>query len=252
MCALRAVLFDYGHTLADFRFAQENLLACYQEVRDILVARAYVEVPEASALVNDVSQQVASKIITSYENQELQELDMISLFDQALRGVGMQLPPELLRQIAEMEHRALISNIAAPEENLEVLRELKQHGLKLGLVSNATLLAEMMHEDIERLGIAAYMDKAVFSSEVGVRKPHPAIFKTVLDAVAVAPEEALFVGDRLHDDIGGAKRLGMKGVLTRQYRSEEVEASKVRPDHVIDRLPELLPYVTGLMERDVA
>jgi putative hydrolase of the HAD superfamily len=252
MCALRAVLFDYGHTLADFRFGQENLLACYEEVRDILVARAYVEVPEASALVNDVSRQVAAKIISSYENQELQELDLISLFDHALRAVGMQLPRELLRQIAEMEHRALIANIAAPEENLEVLRDLKQHGLKLGLVSNATLLAEMMHQDIERLGIASYMDKAVFSSEVGVRKPHPAIFRTVLEAVGVAPEEALFVGDRLHDDIWGAKQLGMKGVLTRQYRREEVEEVKVHPDHLIDRLPELVPYVMGLLERDVA
>jgi len=252
MCALRAVLFDFGHTLADFRFAQENLLACYQEVRAILVARAYVEVPEASALMDDVSRQVASKIITSYENQELQELDLISLFDHALRGVGMQLSRELLRQVAEMEHRALIANIAAPEENLEVLRELKQHGLKLGLVSNATLLAEMMHQDIERFGIAAYMDKAVFSSEVGVRKPHPAIFRTVLEGVAVAAEEAVFVGDRLHDDIGGAKQLGMKGVLTRQYRSEEIEAGKVQPDHVIDRLPELVPYVIGLMVREVA
>jgi putative hydrolase of the HAD superfamily len=164
----------------------------------------------------------------------------------------MQLPGDLLRQIAEMEHRALISNITAPEENLKVLRELKQQGLKLGLVSNATLLATLMHQDIERLGIAAYLHKAVFSSEIGVRKPHPAIFKTVLDGVGVAPEEALFVGDRLRDDVWGAKQLGMKGVLTRQYRREDLDAEKVHPDCVIDRLPDLVPYVATLLERDVA
>ncbi len=252
MAAIRAVLFDYGHTLADFHFAQENLLACYEEVRQMLVAQAYREVPEASALVSEVSRQVATKIITSYENQELQELDILSLFDQALRAVQVELPPDLVRQIAEMEHRALIANIMVPPENLEVLRELKARGLNLGLVSNATLLADLMHQDIERLGIAQYLDHAVFSSEAGVRKPHPAIFRRVLDALAVSPEEAAFVGDRLQDDIGGAQRLGMKGVLTRQYRQEEGEGAAVQPDHVIDRLPELVPYVLRLLERDVA
>ena len=43
-------------------------------------------------------------------------------------------------------------------------------------------------------------------------KPHPQIFKTALDALQVAPREAVFVGDRVPEDVAGAKRIGMRGV----------------------------------------
>jgi len=41
----------------------------------------------------------------------------------------------------------------------------------------------------------------------------------------------------VRDDIGGAKGVGMRAVLTREFRSEEPD--DVRPDAVIDRLSEL-------------
>jgi FMN phosphatase YigB (HAD superfamily) len=106
----------------------------------------------------------------------------------------------------------------------------------------------MMREDIERLGIAQFVDDAVFSAEIGVRKPHEAIFRKVLDAIDVDPPAAVFVGDRLRDDIAGAKALGMRGVLTQQYRQEEVGTYPVTPDLVIQRLPELTLWVASLLD----
>jgi putative hydrolase of the HAD superfamily len=182
---------------------------------------------------------VAQTIVDSYQAQELQELDIVALFDSALRAVGLELPREMVRQIAELEHRALLADISVPEEHLALLRRLRRSGLKLGLISNATLLPELMHQDIERFGVKQYMDCAVFSSEVGVRKPHPAIFKRVLEALSLPPQAALFVGDRVHDDIGGAKKLGMTTVLTRQYRQEDPNGGAVRPDHVVARLEDV-------------
>ena len=52
----------------------------------------------------------------------------------------------------------------------------------------------------------------IFSSEVGKRKPHPAIFERALPALRVAPERAIFVDDRLHEDVRGAAELGMTTV----------------------------------------
>lgn len=247
MATIRAVLFDLGHTLADFPFAEKNLLQCYQEVRTMLEAQAYRELPEAQSFVSDVSRQVARTITASYEQQELQELDMVTLFESALQAVGLSLPRNLVREIAVMEHRALLADISVPEENVEVLRALKKRGLKLGLVSNATLLPEMMHEDIERFGIKQLLDGAIFSSEAGVRKPHPAIFMKVLDALEVPPEEAVFVGDRVRDDIGGAKKVGMTAVLTRQYRQEDLDGAPLPPDHVVERLADVVPFAERLL-----
>jgi putative hydrolase of the HAD superfamily len=104
-----------------------------------------------------------------------------------------------------------------------------------------------MREDIERLGIMRYVDDAVFSAEIGVRKPHPAIFLKVLNELRVEPADAVFVGDRLRDDIGGAQGLGMRTVLTRQFRQEDVSGDGIQPDRVIGALPELLGYVRELM-----
>ena len=96
------------------------------------------------------------------------------------------------------------------------------------------------------------MDAIVTSSQVGVRKPHPDIFRRILGELGVAPEEAVFVGDKLREDVYGPKDAGMRAVLTRQFRTEDVDPAKGEPDAVIDSLVELLPYLASLEEDTAA
>jgi FMN phosphatase YigB (HAD superfamily) len=109
--------------------------------------------------------------------------------------------------------------------------------LKLGLVSNVSQLPELLHRDIKAFGIARFLDGVAFSSEIGVRKPRPQIFEHVLDQIGSKPIDAVFVGDRLVDDIAGAQAVGMRAVLTRQYRQEEPDS--IAPDAVIEHISEL-------------
>jgi putative hydrolase of the HAD superfamily len=51
------------------------------------------------------------------------------------------------------------------------------------------------------------------SALVGVEKPDPAIFRAALDALGVAPGEALYVGDLYDVDVVGARAAGMEAVL---------------------------------------
>ena len=74
---------------------------------------------------------------------------------------------------------------------------------------------------------------------MGYRKPHASLFLRALEELGVAPHEALFVGDRLVDDVGGAQGVGMHAVLTHQYRQEQLGSAAVTPDAVIQRLSEL-------------
>jgi putative hydrolase of the HAD superfamily len=71
----------------------------------------------------------------------------------------------------------------------------------------------------------------VFSSDVGVRKPSPEIFLRALGELGVAADRALFVGDRLRQDVGGAHGVGMRAVQAMWYRAEEGE-DEVEPDFV--------------------
>jgi HAD superfamily hydrolase (TIGR01509 family) len=248
MTALRAVVFDYGHTLINFAPAEDALLTVYEEIRQLLTAEAALDLPEAPQLVGALSRRVNEMVVDSYRQGDLEELDILNLFATALAALDITIPRDLIARIVELEHRALMATLRPDEPNLDVLRELRALGLRIGLVSNAHFLPTLMHEDIDRLGITPYIDVAVFSSELGVRKPHPAIFRHVLDALDIPPAQAIFVGDRLRDDIGGAKKLGMHAVLTRQFRHEEIIPELPRPDRVIDRLPDLLPFVHQLMD----
>ncbi|MDQ3993639.1 MAG: HAD family hydrolase [Actinomycetota bacterium] len=84
--------------------------------------------------------------------------------------------------------------------------------MKLGLVSNAFDPVWLLERDLERMGLAERLDVAVFSSSIGKRKPHPAIFKAALEPLGVDPERSLFIGDSRVADVHGAKTLGMTTV----------------------------------------
>ena len=238
MSEIAAVLFDYGHTLVDFRRTEEALLEAYGAIRDRIEAALEIEAPEVGHLIDRVANEVDRRVAASYQERRLEELDLVALFDEILLStLGLTVPPDVVHHIVTLDHSAYSHTITVSDESLRVLEELKESGLKLGLISNVSLLPDLMRQDLRALGILQLLDAATFSSEAGTRKPDPRIFTRLLRELGVPPERAVFVGDRVGDDIGGAKGVGMRAVLTREFRSEEPD--DVRPDAVIDRLSEL-------------
>lgn len=240
---VQAVVFDLGHTIIDFGAAEEALLETYTRVLDMLGTAARAELPDAARMVEGVTRRIFDDVEESYRREELEELDILALFDAALRDLGFRLDAETIRRIAVLEHRALASGEVMPSENLEAIRQLKDDGYKIGLVSNVTLLPEMMREDLEKLGLLPYFDVTVFSSEEMVRKPHPRIYQAVLTRLDVAPGQTVFIGDRLKEDVRGPKEAGMRAVLTTQFRQEDPRDTVVPPDAVIAALSELPPVL---------
>jgi len=234
---IRAVIFDYGHTIVDFRRTEEALLEAYGQIRGRIEAALEIDAPEVGHLIDRVAREVDRLVGVSYEERRMEELDVLKVFDEVLRSVlGLEVPKDVVGHIVALDHSAFTNTITVSSENLAVLAGLKSRGHLLGLISNVTLLPDLMRADIEALGIGEHLDAALFSSEVGVRKPDERIFLTLLDRLDVPAAEAVFVGDRLVDDIEGAHNVGMRAVLTHEFRAEEGE---VRPDALIERLPDL-------------
>jgi putative hydrolase of the HAD superfamily len=123
---------------------------------------------------------------------------------------------------------------------------LRSRGIRIGVLSN-TLWPRTEHERVfRRDGVAELLDAAVYTSEIEWTKPHPAAFGAALDALGgVAPEDAVFVGDRLWDDIAGAKGVGMRAVLLPHSAIPAYQEGPVRgePDAIVDRVADLLPLV---------
>ena len=80
-----------------------------------------------------------------------------------------------------------------------------------------------------------------------VGKPTPAYFEAALAALEADPGEAIMVGDDLETDIGGAKRLGMKGVLVRtgKFRASSLQEADPQPDAVIDSIADLPAHLAA-------
>jgi HAD superfamily hydrolase (TIGR01458 family) len=80
-----------------------------------------------------------------------------------------------------------------------------------------------------------------------VGKPTPAYFEAALAALEADPGEAIMVGDDLEADIGGAKRLGMKGVLVRtgKFRASSLQEADPQPDAVIDSIADLPAHLAA-------
>ena len=93
---------------------------------------------------------------------------------------------------------------------VEALAALGAAGLRRGLLSNAHA------RDVgawERSPLASCFEAVVFSCFAGVAKPDPGAYATVLEALGVAGEEALFVADGGGGELAGARRFGFAGVV---------------------------------------
>ena len=78
-------------------------------------------------------------------------------------------------------------------------------------------------------------------------KPHPSIFRAVLDDLGVSPADAVMVGDSVGQDIEGALRAGMRAVLLHRSEHAPPRADELRKRGVpvIRGLTELVDLVIG-------
>jgi putative hydrolase of the HAD superfamily len=99
--------------------------------------------------------------------------------------------------------------VALFDDALAALQAARAHGAT-ALISNGG--AQEQRRKVEALGLHEWFDVVVISGEAGVRKPDGAIFARALDALGVAPAEALHVGDMLDADVRGARAAGLVAV----------------------------------------
>jgi putative hydrolase of the HAD superfamily len=120
------------------------------------------------------------------------------------------------------------------EDVPEVLRTLRDAGVKIGLISNTDrcLSSFQTHFALEGL-----FDATLSSSMHGYMKPHPSIFEAALRQLDVTAEQAVMVGDSLLHDIHGARRMGMRAVLV----SRSGRAQACPPDVPVIRSLRELP-----------
>jgi len=117
-------------------------------------------------------------------------------------------------EIAPAEIRSLIAAdigiwMRANPVMMEWVRALKNHGLKIAVLSNMPIEISTHMRRFAPWFID--FDYVCFSAEVQLAKPEPAIFHACLNVVGSKPEECLFLDDRA-DNVEAAQALGMHAV----------------------------------------
>ena len=96
------------------------------------------------------------------------------------------------------------------------------HGqVKMAVVSNVHIVGwpEFV---LDRFGLGHYFDFVLDSAAFGVKKPGTAIYEEALQRAAASPQQVLFVGDSLANDVLAPRRMGMRAV---HYRPETGDAT---------------------------
>ena len=118
------------------------------------------------------------------------------------RAAGPSSPTRKPTRFMDAEHAVWRPAHAVLGPAQALLESLRGRGLKTGdrrqLVARAGATRARRRRRVRRSAIGS--TSVVFSSEVGVRKPDPAIFLRALEELDVDPLDAMFVGDRL---VGG-------------------------------------------------
>jgi len=221
---VKAVLFDWGHTLMDFVWDDELVGRGH---RAGLEAIGRDGLPEVGLLGAHFREHYEPLF---WVPGTIEELEYPELVRRLLADFDVEVTDDELNRFLEAEHAAWAPARQLGAHTHALLDSLRDRGLKTGLVSNAFDPGWLLHRDLEQMGLADRLDVAVFSSEVGRRKPGESIFRAALGALEVQPEEALFVGDRRYEDIRGAKELGMTTVLAIWFRADEDERG-IDPDY---------------------
>jgi putative hydrolase of the HAD superfamily len=96
---------------------------------------------------------------------------------------------------------------------------------------------------------APYIDAAVFSCEVRVKKPDPAIYHFACTRLGIPPERCLYVGDGADRELTGAARAGLEAVLLRlpgEGAGMSQQDAWQWSGPAICEIPQILGFVEGL------
>ena len=194
------ILFDYAHTLAwepDADFLRGER-AVFAHVKD---NPNHVTPEEAAALGTEI---FLSQRDCRHSGWELHEHQQLRLkYD--LLDLTFRLP------INELEK--LLWTASCPGEVMPgaaaMLAALRARGIRTGVVSNLGWSGEALADRLRRLLPEHPFEFVLTSSDYGVRKPDPLIFRAALAKAGLSPEAVWFCGDQIAADVYGAQSAGL-------------------------------------------
>jgi HAD superfamily hydrolase (TIGR01549 family) len=242
---LKAILFDMGSTLIEFENSTWDVLGrlCAQRAYQFL-KQEKLSLPGFDEFSNTLDEEFLKA--RDEVKDSLKEFRVETVVGNLFGTLKFESSDGLCGGFLDSFYQPIADQLTLIDGALDVLKFFRDGNVKIGLVSNTIFPMDYHLRELRRFGLFPYLDAYHFSSQVGVRKPHPEIYNTTLNELGAEASQAAFVGDRLLEDVGGAQEVGMKGILVLHERRDY--SAPVTPDAKIDRLEELPRVVSSLYE----
>ena len=201
-----AVFFDFDDTL-------QSRAGAFRLYCSDFLSRYFPEVTgeEKEKKMDEMEEHVDG----GYKSREEYWPEMIELW-------GWKNPPELEVLVKDFNEN-FGKRVVMREGSVEMLKELKKRGYKLGMITNGNSL--LQNTKLDTAGIRELFDMSVVSDDIGIWKPDKRIFEYAMDKLGVSKEHSLYIGDHPINDIQGALSAGMN-VLWMNYGSFEGQTTE--------------------------
>lgn len=243
---VRAVIFDWGGTLTPWHTVDlgQQWRVFAREVQGIPIDSD--DVPQEDL---DRAQEIADRIhsVESAAWQRVKEDHVSAHLDEILTEAGMS-PRDDRHHVALAAYRRFWEPHTHTDPEVRPLLEgLRERGLRTGVLSNTIWSGDYHREIFERDGVLDLIDGDVYSSELRVVKPHAEAFEAACAAVGVDPVNAVYVGDRLFEDVLGSQEVGMRAIWVphSEIPADQQVTVDATPDGVAESLLDVLDIVDG-------
>lgn len=241
-----AVVFDWGGTLTPWHDVDlgEQWRVYARELHGVALSSPDVA-EEDVARAHDLADRILAAEANAWGRGR--EHHSSATLDDVLDAAGLD-PEHDRAHLALAAYRGFWEPHTWTDPQVKPLWEgLRDRGIRVGVLSN-TIWSRAYHRGIfDRDGVLDLIDGDVYSSEIDHVKPHPEAFRAACAVLGVEPDRAVYVGDRLYEDVHGPHSVGMRAIWIphSDLPANQVVEVEDEPDATVTELLEILAVVDG-------
>jgi putative hydrolase of the HAD superfamily len=225
----KAVLFDLYGTLAD---------VVVDEQSDRFWSRIATAVGIGQGVKAGRQLREHFELLCAREHERGRAGSMLpAVFADLLRAAGSSPSERRIAEFAQTFRAESIVRLETRDYTTALLDLLRANGFVTAIVSNTEAL--LSRYDLGELGLREQVDLTALSSDLGLEKPDPEIFRQVMTRLGVSADQSVFVGDTEETDIDGALAAGMRALCIGPRPSRQ---------HVAARVTYAEPTLEGLLD----
>ena len=194
---IKTVVFDIGEVLVDFDW-EGYIRSLFHE--------------------EDVIRRVGKAV---WESRLWVEFDRGVMSDEEIIQKMTECDPEVAEEI-RLSMKDVSGTVRRRDTAIPWVRSLKARGLQVLYLSNYSY--RLRTQNPGPLDFIQEMDGGLFSYEVHLLKPDPAIYRALCEKYRIAPEETVFVDD-MEDNVAGAKACEMHAI---RYTGQEAAEQELK------------------------